>query len=120
LCETGTHNNSIPEMWRLSSDARNATGFAISSGVPNLLDSFRYLVIRPERHCLSAASSVNTRTSRYLSPVPTWITSGYADNPPGTLKVAEVGREECLGGFSPVDGFKDISAAQAGARLMGL
>jgi hypothetical protein len=47
-------NNSIPEMRRLSSDARNATGFAISSGVPSLPDSFRYLVIRPERHCLSA------------------------------------------------------------------
>jgi hypothetical protein len=41
LCETGTHNNSIPEMWRLSSDARNATGFAISSGVPSLPDGFR-------------------------------------------------------------------------------
>jgi hypothetical protein len=57
-------NNSISEMWRLSSDARNPTGFAISSGAPSLPDSFRYLVIRPEQHCLSAASSVNTSRLR--------------------------------------------------------
>ena len=29
-------------------------------GLSSLPDSFRYLVIHPERHCLNAASSVNT------------------------------------------------------------
>src|SRR5467141_877089 len=29
-------------------------------GLSSLPDSFRYLVIHPERHCLSAAASVNT------------------------------------------------------------
>ena len=29
-------------------------------GLSSLSDSFRYLVIHPERHCLSAISSVNT------------------------------------------------------------
>jgi hypothetical protein len=29
-------------------------------GLSSLPDSFRYLVIHPERHCLSAASSANT------------------------------------------------------------
>src|SRR2546430_17558192 len=29
-------------------------------GLSSLSDSFRYLVIHPERHCLSAASSVKT------------------------------------------------------------
>jgi hypothetical protein len=29
-------------------------------GLSSLADSFRYLVIHPERHCLSAAASVNT------------------------------------------------------------
>src|SRR6267143_5440967 len=29
-------------------------------GLSSLSDSFRYLVIHPERHCLCAASSVNT------------------------------------------------------------
>src|SRR5260370_4029525 len=37
-------------------------------GLSSLPDSFRYLVIHPERHCLCAAASVNTRTCRYRCP----------------------------------------------------
>jgi len=29
-------------------------------GLSSLPDSFRFLIIHPERHCLSAAASVNT------------------------------------------------------------
>jgi hypothetical protein len=45
--------------------------------VISLPDSFRYLVMRPEKHCLRAASSVNTgRLLVTYAHVPIWITSG--------------------------------------------
>src|SRR6267143_2319106 len=50
--------------------------------VRSLPDSFRYLVIHPERHCLSAASSVNTsRLCRYRSPCCNLDYFRVADNP---------------------------------------
>jgi len=37
-------------------------------GLSSLPDSFRYLIIHPERHCLSAAASVNTSLTSRTNP----------------------------------------------------
>jgi len=54
----------------------------------SLPDSFRYLVIHPERHCLSAASSV--KTSRFLGTDPDW-------RPFGRFRIADVRSWELSG-----------------------
>jgi len=77
-------------------------------GLSSLPDSFRYLVIHPERYCLSAASSVNT--SRLIPPwkpvshpavIASWLESKCQVRP--LLRVAclhgHVTRPLCLNGM---------------------
>src|ERR1700686_982130 len=73
----GVRIPSRPPSFKTTSSVPNSS-YRGTLGLISLPDSFRYLVIHPERHCLSATSSVNT--SRLLvtyEHVPIWITSGW-------------------------------------------
>src|SRR5205807_8956869 len=58
----GVRIPSRPPSFKTTSRVPNSS-YRGTLGLSSLPDSFRYLVIHPERHCLSAAASVNT--SRY-------------------------------------------------------
>src|SRR5712664_4019633 len=55
----GVRIPSRPPSFKTTSSVPNSS-YLGTLGLSSLPDSFRYLVIHPERHCLSAASSVNT------------------------------------------------------------
>src|SRR5437660_6326053 len=55
----GVRIPSRPPSFKTTSSVPNSS-YRGTLGLSSLPDSFRYLVIHPERHCLSAASSVNT------------------------------------------------------------
>src|SRR5437773_7311565 len=58
----GVRIPSRPPSFKTTSSVPNSS-YRGTLGLSSLPDSFRYLVIHPERHCLSAASSVNTSRS---------------------------------------------------------
>src|SRR5260370_27796628 len=55
----GVRIPSRPPSFKTTSSVPNSS-YRGTLGLSSLPDSFRYLVIHPERHCLSAAASVNT------------------------------------------------------------
>src|SRR5947208_10258517 len=55
----GVRIPSRPPSFKTTSSVPNSS-YRGTLGLSSLPDSFRYLVIHPERHCLCAASSVNT------------------------------------------------------------
>src|ERR1700675_2396710 len=55
----GVRIPSRPPSFKTTSSVPNSS-YRGTLGLISLPDSFRYLVIHPERHCLSATSSVNT------------------------------------------------------------
>src|SRR5439155_23660071 len=55
----GVRIPSRPPSFKTTSSVPNSS-YRGTLGLSSLSDSFRYLVIHPERHCLSAASSVKT------------------------------------------------------------
>src|SRR5260370_42259923 len=58
----GVRIPSRPPSFKTTSSVPNSS-YRGTLGLNSLPDSFRYLVIHPERHCLSDASSVNTSLS---------------------------------------------------------
>src|SRR3989440_12148431 len=64
----GVRIPSRPPSFKTTSSVPNSS-YRGPLGLSSLPDSFRYLVIHPERHCLSVTSLVNTsRLERYRSP----------------------------------------------------
>src|SRR5467141_3208311 len=63
----GVRIPSRPPSFKTTSSVPNSS-YRGTLGLSSLSDSFRYLVIHPERHCLCAASSVNTSRLTGLIP----------------------------------------------------
>src|SRR5438876_7084819 len=61
----GVRIPSRPPSFKTTSSVPNSS-YRGTLGLSSLPDSFPYLVIHPERHCLSAASSVNTSVTDRL------------------------------------------------------
>src|ERR1700675_1956882 len=78
----GVRIPSRPPSFKTTSSVPNSS-YRGTLGLISLPDSFRYLVIHPERHCLSATSSVNT--SRLLRTNPHCGTRIPVDEHPGLI-----------------------------------
>src|SRR5256885_2224561 len=100
----GVRIPSRPPSFKTTSSVPNSS-YRGTLGLSSLPDSFRYLVIHQERHCLSAASSVKTSRLGLVGTDPhvaIWITLGLSSLPDSFRYLVIHPEQHCLSAASSV------------------